>query len=270
MGKCNSLVWHVQLTLDHARKPSGYGGWRPGAGRPRTRDGVSHDRRDPVSPRHPQHVTLRIVDGLPSLRSDRLAPLIRGSISRSHREGFGIAEFNVEPNHLHLILEAASNEARARGLKGLNASIARQVNKAVGRRGELFDDRYHARSLRTPREVRNALRYVLNNARHHQLSNYYTPDWIDPCSSAPWFKGWREPVLPDTSWKRALLAEPSPVAEPATWLLRVGWRRHGEIAFDEVPGLKSRTKRSPAPIDLEPYESAEEALHVLALLEAEG
>jgi REP element-mobilizing transposase RayT len=188
-------------------------------------------------------VTLRIVDGAPSLRRTELVGLIRRSISRAHREGFGIAEFNVEPNHLHLIVEAESNRARECGLKGLNSSIALSINRKIGRRGRLFADRYHARSLKTPREVRNALRYVLNNARHHELSSQYDSDWIDPCSSAPWFRGCREPVRPNTWWKRELLAQPSPVAEPKTWLLRAGWRRHGEIAFDEVPGGSARGNR---------------------------
>lgn len=238
----NSAVEHVQLSLEEALAPKGHGGRRRGAGRPRGRNGGSHEAREPVSRHHPQHVTLRIVEGVPSLRSPRLVRLIRRSISRAHREGFGVAEFNVEGNHIHLIVEAESNAARERGMKGLGSSIALRVNRAVGRRGRLFDERYHARSLKTPREVRNGLRYVLNNARHHELCSVYPDDWIDPCSSAPWFKGWRDEVLPDTWWKQELLAEPSPVVEPRSWLLRVGWRRHGEIAFDEVPGRPARPR----------------------------
>lgn len=54
---------------------------------------------------------------------------------------------------------------------------------------------------------------------------------IDPFSSAATFDRWKE-------HPRAFPVEylPLPVAEPETWLLRVGWRRHGPISVYAVPG----------------------------------
>ncbi len=226
----------MQLTLEQARKPSGtHGGWRPNAGRPRTRDGVSHDRREPVAPIHPQHITQRIVAGVQSLRKHVLVAVIREAIARAHGPEFRITHFVVESNHLHMIIEAATNEARARGLKGMNVRVARRVNRALGRSGPLFADRYHARALKTPREVRDAIRYVLNNTRHHVPALASDPTWIDPCSSAPWFDGWAQPIAPDSGPIRELVQQPPPTARPRTWLLSVGWRRHGALRFDDVP-----------------------------------
>jgi hypothetical protein len=37
----------------------------------------------------------------------------------------------------------------------------------LGRGGAVWGDRFHARDLKTPREVRHALVYVLNNHRKH-------------------------------------------------------------------------------------------------------
>ncbi len=178
---------------------------------------------------------------MPSLRRTEIVAYIRKAIAKAHKDDFRITEFNVEPNHLHLIVEAADKAARGRGVQALNVRIARGVNRILGRSGELFEDRYHSRSLTTPREVRNALRYVLNNALHHGV-NPSSADaaWIDHCSSALWFDGWLEPVKPDTRWKRELLAEPCPVARATTWLLRVGWRRHGAIRFNESPRASRR------------------------------
>lgn len=228
---------NVQLALDAARPRTGHGGWRPGAGRPRGRTVISHDARDPVARSIPQHVTLRLVEGVSSLRTRSRVATIRAAIARSHRADFRIIHFNVEPNHLHLIVEADSNEVRARWIKGLAVRIARRINALLGRSGKLFEERYHARGLSTPREVRNALRYVLNNARHHDPGLAHADaNWIDPFSSAAWFDGWRDPILPDTWWKAELLAMPPPVATPTVWLLTTGWRRHGLLAFDEVPG----------------------------------
>lgn len=176
-----------------------------------------------------------MVEGLPSMRRTALLNIVKQAIVRSHKPDFRITHYNVESNHLHFIIEAASNRARALAIAGLKISIAKRVNKLLGRSGSVFEDRYDARPLRTPREVRNAIRYVLTNAIHHGVApTDRAKTWIDPCSSAAWFDGWREPVQPDTWWKRRLLEEPPPVARPTVWLLTVGWRRHGLIAFDEV------------------------------------
>jgi hypothetical protein len=88
--------------------------------------------------------------------------------------------------------------------------------------------------LRTPREVRNALGYVLLNARRH-ARRLWAELRIDPASSGRWFDGWRR--------KRPAAgpsAEGMPVAAPRTWLLARGWRRHGLIDPDEVPGARCR------------------------------
>jgi hypothetical protein len=107
----------------------------------------------------------------------------------------------------------------------------------------VFDDRYHVRVLKTPREVRNALRYVLLNHRHHipeDPSWDMDPDWIDPCSSAYWFEGWRNPIVIRERWQHQLLTSSPPTRPAETWLLSVGWRRWGLLAFDEMPQRKRR------------------------------
>ena len=150
--------------------------------------------------------------------------------------GFRIVEFNVLGNHLHLIVEADCKDALSRGVQGFCVSAARRLNSALMRKGKLFAQRYHARALRTPREVRNALRYVLLNRKHHDAEKSWGRFWIDPSSSAAWFRGWAQPVRPDAPWKRELLDMPKPTAEPETWLLSTGWKRHGLLRFDEQPG----------------------------------
>jgi hypothetical protein len=84
----------------------------------------------------------------------------------------------------------------------------------------VWADRYHARILRTPREVRNCLVYVLGNWRHHG-GERYPQQSLDPCSSAPWFDGFRENLLPPPEHAER------PTAAARTWLLGVGWRKRG-------------------------------------------
>jgi REP-associated tyrosine transposase len=227
---------HVQLSLDQARKPDGrHGGWRPNAGRPSKPGSISHAKRPDEPARYPQHVTLRIVEGVESLAREGSLKVIRAAIRASHKRGFRIVEFNVLGNHLHLITEAASKYALATGVQGFEVRVARRLNSALMRTGKLFAQRYHARHLKTPKETRNALRYVLLNRKHHRAEQRFAKYWIDPCSSAAWFNGWAEPVRADTSWKRALLALDAPTAKATVWLLTTGWKRHGPLRFDERP-----------------------------------
>lgn len=58
----------------------------------------------------------------------------------------------------------AVERALGRGLKGLLVRLANALNRAWKRRGRLIRDRYHAGLLKTPREVRQVLVYVLQRA----------------------------------------------------------------------------------------------------------
>ncbi len=204
---------------------------------------MGHVRRERFAGRFPQHVTLRVVAGVRSLRRYHALQVVRQAIARGgHRHDFRIIEFNLLANHLHFIVEAASASALARGMQGLEVRLARGINRVVGRSGKLFAERYHTRSLRTPTEVRHAVRYVLLNQRHHIARGGARPSAsvLDPYSSAAWFEGWKSPVRAFEPWQRELLAMPRPTALPTVWLLTTGWKRRGLIAFSEVPGEPMR------------------------------
>jgi hypothetical protein len=230
----------VQLTLDSARRPTGRGGWRPGAGRPRGRTKVAHERREDFAARFVEHVTLRVREGVGRLRRGRVLAVVKRAIrAGGHREDFRVVHYTVQANHLHLIVEAEGAGALAKGMQGLEVRFARGINRVLDRKGKLFAERYHARVLKTPREVRAVLRYVLLNVRHHARGPLAST-WIDPYSSAAWFDGWRESIRPGEPWLRELLAEPAPTAAATRWLLTTGWRRAGLLRFDEVPGDEKR------------------------------
>ncbi len=132
---------------------------------------------------------------------------------------------------MHLLVEADDADALSRGARALQIRIARALNRLTGRTGRAFGDRYHAHVLKTPRKTRQALAYVWLNVRKHAASAgaAVVRGW-DPCSSALFFDGWKDHV------PRSLDA--APVAGARSWLLRVGWRRHGLIALDELPRLR--------------------------------
>jgi REP element-mobilizing transposase RayT len=184
---------------------------------------MSHLARTPHDARCPAHVTLRAAAGLASLRSERLFPAVRAALVAATSERFRVLQFSVQRDHLHLLVEASSPTGFERGVRGLAIRVARAVNRALARRGAVWGDRYHSHVLHTPREVRNALVYVLNNWRKHEPS----ARGLDPRSSAAWFDGWREPAQKQRA--------SSPIARATTWLASIGWRMRGLLGVDERP-----------------------------------
>jgi REP element-mobilizing transposase RayT len=189
----------------------------------------------------PAHVTLRLRPGLLSLRTVRLIREIEGTFSHGcERSEFRLVHYSLQGNHAHLIVEARDRNALGRGMKAIGARLARAVNRVMRRSGPVLADRYHARLLPTPKEARNALRYVLLNARRHAAiakaaRTKAVP--LDPASSGRWFDGWRRKS--HGTGRVASTAPPtpqSPVARARTWLLTTGWRRHGLLDPTDVPG----------------------------------
>jgi putative transposase len=183
------------------------GGKRKGAGRPRKLEhpgldgpGVPHLARPDFAPRYPVHVTQRVRPGVGYLRAQRPSEaILRALRVASERFGVRVVHYSVQRTHLHLIVEAEGKAALSRGMQGLLIRIAKAVNRVNRRRGRVFVDRYHAEILRSPRQVANTRRYVLENHRHH-TREYLPPHWRDPLATAK-----------------------SPLVLPLTWLLRSGW-----------------------------------------------
>jgi len=222
--------------------PLGHGGVRKGAGRPRQGDRarVSHRGREAFSKEHVVHVTCRLEKGLPSLRNATTVEVLMKHLARvCERAGFRVVEYSIQGNHIHLLCEAASSEALSAAMNGILSGMARVLNNHWGRRGRVFADRYHAELITTPTQCRNALLYVLANAKKHG----YLPlsAGADPCSTAPWFPFDSQP---------SRCHDPKPAAQPRTWLLRTGWhvRSRARLSLHDHPRIpKSARKPQPKP-----------------------
>ncbi|HEY3353611.1 MAG TPA: transposase [Polyangia bacterium] len=173
-------------------------------------------------------MTLRACADVDSLRDGAPFTALEAAIRAAHRGDFRIVHFSIQGDHLHLIVEASDRAALVRGLRGFAIRSAKALNRALGRRGRVWADRYHARALRTPRETRNAVVYVIQNWRKAVRG----AQCLDPCASGYWFDGWRGPR---PRWALPPPDEAPPTRAARTWLLREGWRRCGLVAFDERP-----------------------------------
>jgi REP element-mobilizing transposase RayT len=225
-----------QLELDRIR----HGGRRPGAGRrPGPNPRIRHRSRPSIADRFPCHVTLRVRDDVLSLRTASIVSEIERTFAAAcDRSDFRLIHYSLQRNHAHLIVEADGPEALGCGMKAIGARLARAVNRIFRRVGPVLADRYHVRVLRTPREVRNALAYVLLNGRRHAAQagrNLSRSLGIDPASSGRWFDGWTLEAS-DTTRSSVHPLPPPPVSPPRSWMLSEGWRRWGLLNLNEVPG----------------------------------
>jgi hypothetical protein len=124
-------------------------------------------------------------------------------VGAAGRPDFRVTHFSVQGNHVHLVVEAGSGRALTSGMKSFAIRLAKGMNRLMGTRGPVLEDRYHAHVLRTPAEVRRALAYVAGNFASHarRRGEDFRPGIQDRFSSD---------------------ARPDLVAPPSSWLLRGG------------------------------------------------
>jgi REP element-mobilizing transposase RayT len=214
------MAMTMQMQLDYPD----WGGARRGAGRKRTtaRARVEHCARPRLTKHIPVHVTMRLAPGLPTLRQGRSHRVLLNALAESASRGnLRVGHYSAQSNHVHLVCEADDALRLSRGMQSLCARLARAFNRLWHRIGRVFDDRFHSRPLRSPREVRNTLAHVLCNAQHHGI---HDRGGIDPFSSSSWFDGWnrRSPAL-------AAALRHCPLPRARSCLLTKGWGKHGRL-----------------------------------------
>src|SRR5262245_11446493 len=167
------------------RKGDKYRGKKPGRKPKGRRAGSPHKARPELKPYWPVHVVLRVHEDLRGLRKRHFYKALReATITSTLRETsyapgtgfFRIVHISIQGTHVHLLTEAGSKEALSRGMQGFQISAAKHINRAYSeklrlarrRRGSVFPDRFHEEIIKSPRQARHALSYVLNNWRKHR------------------------------------------------------------------------------------------------------
>jgi REP element-mobilizing transposase RayT len=240
---------HVQQPIVFPDRNGQWRGVRPRKitkrlGRPPkgARAGEKHERREVFRLGTPVHVVLRVAPAIGGLRKHKTYAALREALLvAARRDNFRVVHISIQSKHVHLLVEASDRIALARGMQGFQISAAKRLNAAVTkpgekrRRGVVFTDRYHVQLIKSPKQARHCLSYVLNNWRHHQEDGEgVARTWkIDRYSSAISFDGWRDAPA---SWAAPEDYQPLHVWKPRCWLLREGWKRHGRIATTEIPG----------------------------------
>src|SRR5688572_29824208 len=110
-----------------------WGGKRRGAGRkPKgERAGVSHAKRPEIDPRCPLHVTLKLEQGITTMRSWNELDLLHRLVKDLNAgELVQVIEFSLQHNHVHLILEAKGKEELSSAMKLLRVALRPRPQQA--------------------------------------------------------------------------------------------------------------------------------------------
>jgi REP element-mobilizing transposase RayT len=214
-----------------------WGGAREGAGRKKKpgKHDSAHRARPQLKGYQPVHVVMRVKKTVGRLRKGQTYRAIRKSIVKClGNQSFRVCHVSIQASHVHFLVEASDSRALSAGMQRLNIVTARAINRSLGRRGSVFAFRYHATPIKSPKQARHCLAYVLNNWRRHDEDESCERARfakLDPYASGLAFDGWAAP-----RFETPADFVPLSVDEPTTWLLRVGWRQHGLIDPFEVPG----------------------------------
>jgi hypothetical protein len=130
-----------------ARKKFGWGGARPGAGRPRSPDsGAPHTPRPRVRRSDVVRLDFEFSESHPASapRSRRtVRAVLREVIETAQcRFGFIVSEWDLKGGTLSVSGFGANTADLSRAAQGLGVRVARNINARLGTSGKLFADRY--------------------------------------------------------------------------------------------------------------------------------
>jgi REP element-mobilizing transposase RayT len=154
------------------------GGRRPGSGRKRIHSkGVSHRIREKISKRTPLHINFKF--RIP-IKNKVALKLLKRAIVNGRGHGLRVLHFSLQHNHIHLIIEADNNAVLTKGMRSLTVTFAKGLEQ-----GRIQLERYHLHVLKTVKETKHAINYVLFNKQKHEKGTYSV---IDEYTSFP---GWQ-------------------------------------------------------------------------------
>lgn len=149
----------MRLNLFKGKK----GGRRPGSGRKRIHSkGVAHREREKIKPTTPLHINFKYKT---YIKNKICLRLLKKAILNSRKHGLRIIHFSLQSNHVHLIVEAETNQILTKGMRSLTVTFAKGLD-----RGRVQLDRFHLHVLKSLRETKNAVHYVLFNSQKHGSS----------------------------------------------------------------------------------------------------
>jgi hypothetical protein len=126
--------------------------------------------REKVNQKMPLHINFSYKT---QIRNKDTLMLLKRAILNARLKGLKIIHYSMQTNHIHIIVEAMDNKILTTGMRSLTVTFAKGLKKE-----KIQVKRYHLHILRTLREAKNAIRYVLFNQQKHETSKYSRIDEV--------------------------------------------------------------------------------------------
>ena len=104
------------------------------------------------------------------LKEDAVAQIVKGSLEYYNGQKYLLHAWSIMPNHVHTIFEMLGNTPQREVLKAWKSFTAHAINKALNRKGQLWQVDSYNHIIRTEAEYYNQMRYVWNNPRFLPLA----------------------------------------------------------------------------------------------------
>jgi hypothetical protein len=150
-----------------SKKKFGWGGARPGAGRPRNKEfSVPHHKRPRIDTKKHLHIVIRTLPSVPDLTKKPLDVLIPAAVASTGAEqSVRFYEPKLLSHEVHMLATAPTQPALSRALQGLSIRIARRVNGFTAHSGKVLAERFELSVHATARAAASALAAAVQRAK---------------------------------------------------------------------------------------------------------
>jgi len=106
----------------------------------------------------------------PIFKDRRIARIFFNKFTEYQKElRLEIYGYNLLPNHLHFLIKAKSKSHLSYILFRLKGGTSRAINQFLGKRGNIWQDRYQDHAIRDEKDFENHLNYTYYNPVKHKL-----------------------------------------------------------------------------------------------------
>ena len=139
------------------------------AGRPAIHDkGIRHTTRPLIKKPTPLHLTIKVRENKADIQNKIVLKSLHRAIMRGRLKGLKIIHYTLEYNHVHILVEAKNNRVLHQGMQSFGITLSKAINRFKKAKGTVYKHRYHFRQISSLRDLRNVVKYILNNGVKHR------------------------------------------------------------------------------------------------------
>ncbi len=107
-----------------------------------------------------------------ALRDPRAAQIAADALGHFDGQRYRLHAWCVMPNHVHALVEPQGEHGLAGILHSWKSYTAKEINKALGRSGELWQEEYYDHMVRDERDYERSRAYILANPAQARLGDW--------------------------------------------------------------------------------------------------